>query len=104
MAQKLRKSRVSSGKTKAINIAREERRQARFARKREEGLAYEYESIPFVMGTEEYYEEEMARAEKTKSRKLPLARFTSIMKKLDNQLVQQKQRLKNNKGSRKATV
>ena len=104
MAQKSRKSRMSSGNKAAQNRAKEELRQAKFAKKREEGRAYEYKPIPYAKDTVEYAHEKLARAEKTVSKKTPVARFTSIMRKLDNQLAKEKMERKNNKekfGNRK---
>lgn len=104
MAQKSRKSRMSSGNKAAQNRAKEERRQTKFAKKREEGNAYEYKPIPYAKGTVEYAHEKLERAEKTISKKTPFARFTSLMRKLENQLAKEKMERKNNKekfGNRK---
>ena len=106
MAKKAKATgKMSSGNKAAQNKAKEERRQAKFAKKREEGRAYEYKPIPYAKGTVEYVHEKLARTEKTVSKKTPIASFTSIMKKLDNQLAKEKMERKNNKekfGNRKA--
>lgn len=91
------KGKLSSGNRSKINAAREERRQAKFAKKREDGCAYEYKPIPFEKGTVEYAHEKLERAVKTVSKKTPLARMTSIMRKLDNQLVKEKMERKSRK-------
>lgn len=105
MAKKAKATgKMSSGNKAAQNRAKEERRQAKFAKKREEGRTYEYKPIPYAKGTVEYAHEKLARAEKTVSKKTPVARFTSIMRKLDNQLAKEKMERKNNKekfGNRK---
>ena len=85
--KKNRTSRMSSGNRVAINKAREEKRQAKFSKKREEGRAYEYKPIPYAKGTKEYAEEKRVRQSKNVDRKTPVARMTSLFKKLDNELV-----------------
>ena len=98
MAKKAKATgKMSSGNKAAQNKAKEDRRQAKFAKKREEGRAYEYKPIPYAKGTVEYAHEKLARAEKTVSKKTPVARMTSIMRKLDNQLAKEKMERKNNK-------
>ena len=98
MAKKAKATgKMSSGNKAAQNRAKEERRQAKFAKKRDEGRAYEYKPIPYEKGTVEYTHEKLERAEKTVSKKTPVARFTSIMRKLDNQLAKEKMERKNNK-------
>lgn len=103
MAQKKRQSRVSSGKTKAIRKAQEEKRQAKFSAKREAGKAYEYKPNPFkptkadkdnaVLGLfdepSKYSVEKKVRWHKANDSKLPFAKMTSLMKKLDNALAKE---------------
>lgn len=84
--KKTRTSRVSMGGRQKANVAREAKRQAKFAEKRENGTAYEYKPIPFKKGTKAYNEEKLIRAEKSKSSKLPIARLKSIFAKLNNEL------------------
>src|SRR5574344_657539 len=99
MAKKAKATgKMSSCNKAAQNKAKEERRQAKFAKKREEGRAYEYKPIPYAKGTAKYAHEKLERAEKTVSKKTPVARITSIMRKLDNQLAKEKMERKNNKG------
>lgn len=95
--QKCRKSRRSSGNKAVINKAKEERRQIKFADKREEGRTYKYKPIPYAKGTIEYQREKMERAAKIVSKKTPVAIFTSIMKKLENQLEKEKTERKSRK-------
>lgn len=92
---------VSNGGRQKANLRKEEKRQAKFAAKREAGKAYTYQPIEAKKGTREYRREKMDRAEKAKSSKLPLARWTSIMKKLSNQLTKEAE--ENKKKAEKAT-
>ena len=84
--KKSRTSRVSSGKMAKIRKARAEKREAKFAAKREAGLAYEYKKNPFKEGSKEWAREKMERANKTHGSKCEYAKFESIMRKLDNYL------------------
>lgn len=77
---------LSSGKMKEIRKAREAKRQAKFAAKREAGKAYEYKPNPFKKGTPEYAEEKLARQEKAKSSKCEFAWYKNQFAKLDNKL------------------
>lgn len=76
---------MSSGKMKEIRKAREAKRQAKFAAKREAGKAYEYKPISFKKGTSEYEVERLARAEKNKP-KNEVAWYRSQFAKLDHKL------------------
>ena len=91
MAIKKRESRQSLGMKSAIHKRQEEKRQARFAARREAGKAYEYKPNPFKKGTAKWYAENATRAEKNKSSKLPYARLTSIFAKLDNEIAKKKE-------------
>lgn len=73
---------MSSGKTKEIRKAREERRQAKFAAKREAGKAYEYKPNPYKKGTPEYYVEKFDRMNKNKSKKCEFIRLRSLFAKI----------------------
>ena len=84
--KKSRTSRVSSGKMAKIRKARAEKREAKFAAKREAGLAYKYKKNPFKKGSKEWAREKMERANKTHGSKCEYAKFESIMRKLDNYL------------------
>lgn len=81
-----RTSRMSSGKKASINKAREAKRQARFAEKRENGTAYVYEPIKAKKGTSEYNRERLERADKAKSSRTPYAQWQTIMARLDYEL------------------
>ena len=80
-------------------------REKKMNKRREAGKAYKYKPNPFPKGSDEYREEQWNRAHKNISHKTPLARWTSIMAKLDNQLeaekkiAKDKKEVKNNKKS-----
>lgn len=69
---------------------KEEKRQKRFEKRREEGKAYVYEKNPFDKNSEnkkevrKYWKERNARARKNVDHRLPLAKETSRMRKLQN--------------------
>ena len=95
--KKPRQSRVSSGKMKDIRKAREAKRQAKFAAKREAGKAYEYKSIEqklvdagFKPKTKAYNkayaEEKRNRIAKAKSSRSEYAIWKSMNQKLDVEL------------------
>lgn len=100
-----RQSRVSSGKTASIHKAQEEKRQAKFAAKKENGKAYKYKANPYkptktdtgngVLGLLEepskYAVEKKVRWHKQNGGKLPLAKFTSLFRKLDNAIIKSKE-------------
>ena len=88
--KKSRSSRMSTGKTKEIRKAREAKRQAKFAAKREAGNAYEYKPNPYKKGTSEYEAERLNRAEKAKSCKTEVQWYRSQFAKLDNALKKKK--------------
>lgn len=85
---------ISNGGRQKRNVAHEQTRQARFARRREDGKVYEYKPNPYTPGTEEWYEENAARKEKAKSSRLPYARLQSWFAKLDNELNKKKLEMK----------
>ena len=78
-------------------------REEKMNNRREAGKTYKYKSNPFPKGSDEYREEQWNRAHKNISHKTPVARWTSIMAKLDNQLeaekkiAKDKKEVKNNK-------
>ena len=82
-------------------ITKHEKRMARFAKRREEGKAYEYSPNPFTKGTKEYIQEEKRRSEKNVNHKTPLQTMASIMKKLDNQLAKERMARKERLDKRK---
>lgn len=83
-------------------------REERMNKRREAGKTYVYMANLFPKDSDEYYEEQWNRAHKNVSHKLPTSRWTSIMRKLDNQLeaerkaAKEKKEAKNDKKSRKA--
>lgn len=93
--KKQRTSRVSKGGRQKAHLNQEAKRQAKFAEKRENGEAYSYKPNPFKKGTVEYDEERLIRVEKSKSKKTDVAKMTSIMRKLDNFLEDEKKKAKN---------
>lgn len=93
--KKSRASKVSMGGRQKRNVAREEKRQARFAAKREAGKAYEYKPISAKPGSKAWKEEKAIRAEKAKSSKLPYARIKSAFAKLDNEMAKRQEAAKN---------
>lgn len=79
---------------------RHEKRMAKFAKRREEGKAYEYKPNPYKEGSKEYIVEQNERLAKSKKwHKLPLSQFDSVMAKLDNYLnklkMEEKAKVKN---------
>ena len=61
------------------------KRMEKFAKKHEDGTAYEYVPNPYEKGTPEYWRERNRRAEKDHgSTQLPLSRLTSFYAKLNN--------------------
>ena len=80
-------------------------REEKMNNRREAGKTYKYKPNPFSKGSDEYREEQWNRAHKNISHKTPVARWTSIMAKLDNQLeaekkiAKDKKEVKNNKKS-----
>lgn len=66
-------------------------REQKMNKRREEGKIYTYKPNPFKKGTKEYRKEAKKRALKNISHKTPVARWTSIMAKLDNKLAKEKE-------------
>lgn len=65
------------------------------------GKTYAYEPIPYAKGSSEYREEKRNRKRKNVSHKTPLQKWTSIMKKLDNQILEEKMKRAKTKKSHK---
>ena len=79
----------SSGRREANKIVkqqRDEKHKARFAKRKEEGKAYEYEPIPYEKGSKDYNREARIRAQKNQPHKTECQTVTSIMQKLQNDL------------------
>ena len=72
-------------------------REEKMRKRRELGKIYKYEPIPYEKGSDEYYEELINRADKNISHKLPFAEWTSVIAKLDNELLKEKMKKKNSK-------
>ena len=78
---------------------RAEKRAAKFAKRREDGKAYEYKPNPYKKGTKEYARERRERAAKNKPKKTEFERMKSIFTKLDNEISKQKKEEKASKSS-----
>lgn len=88
--QRSRASRVSNGGRQKANVAHEAKRQARFAKRREAGTAYQWKPNPYKKGTKAWHDEETIRKEKRWSNsRSDIAIFRSIMAKLDNKLAKE---------------
>lgn len=96
MAGKKSKStgKISMGGRTEARKRQEAKRQAKFAKRREEGKVYKYAPIPFAEGTPEYYSEQFARMIKSRSKKLEYARLESVFAKLDNWVNKQNAKMK----------
>lgn len=62
-------------------------RETRIKARREAGKSYKYKKNPYTEGSEEYIKEQNVRATKNINHRLPTARWTSIMRKVDNDLM-----------------
>lgn len=62
-------------------------RETRMKARREVGKSYKYKKNPYTEGSEEYIKEQNTRATKNVNHRLPTARWTSIMRKVDNDLM-----------------
>ena len=63
----------------------------KFAKRKEEGKAYEYEPNPYKKGSKEYIAEANKRARKNTDHKTPIANFDSVMQHAENYVNQLKQ-------------
>lgn len=72
-------------------------REEKMNKRREAGKTYKYNPNQFPKGSDEYREEQWNRAHKNVSRKTPFARWTSIMRKMENELEAQKRAIKEKK-------
>lgn len=63
----------------------------KFAKRKEEGKTYTYKPIPFAKDSKEYIKEKNLRARKNYTHRPALAIYESVMKKLDNELLKQKE-------------
>lgn len=71
---------------KILKQERAKKREARFAKRREEGKTYVYSPNPYEKGTHKYENEAANRREKNESKKTELQIVTSILRKLQNEL------------------
>lgn len=71
---------------KLLKQERNKKRIAKFTARREAGKSYEYKSNPFEKGSDKYIIEARRRSAKNVDRRLPLQKFTSIMRKLSDQI------------------
>lgn len=77
-------------------------REERMNKRREAGKTYKYKPNPFPKGSDESYDEQWNRLHKNVSHKTPLARWTSIMAKLENQLETERKDAKEKKEAKKS--
>lgn len=82
---------------KQLKQEKHKKRMAASAKRKEEGLTYEYKPNPFPKDSYEYNQEKRIRAEKCKDRRTPEAKIRSIMAKLDNYLAKKSQEAKESK-------
>ena len=73
---------------KAEKQKRHQKRMERFAKRKENGKSYQYKPNPFKKDSKEYIAEANARARKNTNHKLPISKFDSIMRKVDNYLLE----------------
>lgn len=72
-------------------------REQKMRKRKEVGKTYTYKANPFKKGTDEYREEQWNRRQKNVSHKTPTQKWTSIMAKLENRLLEEKMK-RNQKG------
>ena len=68
---------------------------------REAGKTYVYKPNPYKKGSDEYHDEQWNRVYKNVSHKTPLAKFDSIMKKMENELEERERLAKERKEAKK---
>ncbi len=71
---------------KRIKQARHEKRMARFAKRKEEGKTYTYEPNPYEKDSKAYLKEAYDRSLKNVDHRLPLAKMTSLIRKVEDQI------------------
>lgn len=76
-------------------------REEKMNKRRESGKTYKYKSNTFPKDSDEYREEQWNRAHKNVSHKTPIAKWTSIMAKLENQLEAERKDAKEKKEAKK---
>ena len=90
---------TASGHREANKARRQEndkKRTARFAKRREEGKAYEWKPIPFDPERQkrQYAEEARTRAEKNVDHRDDVSKWRSVMRKLSNEIAAEEARSK----------
>ena len=76
-------------------------REEKMNKRREAGKTYKYKPNPFPKDSYEYSEEQWNRAHKNVSHKTSVAKWTSIMAKLENQLDEERKAAKEKKEAKK---
>lgn len=99
---------------KKLKQERNEKRIEHFKLRREEGKAYEYKPNPFDRNSEDrkerrkYWKEHNRRAVKNVDHKLPLQKFTSLMRRTQNEIDKREAEIKalmqNKKNKKKSEV
>ena len=79
---------------KKLRQQRDEKRKAKFAKRRESDAAYEYKQNPYEEGSNQYNWEVLSRMEKNKYHKTEFQRWRSIFAKLDNEIELEKKAAK----------
>ena len=77
-------------------------REEKMNKRREAGKTYKYKPNPFPKGSDEYYEEQWDRSHKNVSHKTSVARWTSIMAKMETQLEAERKAAKEKKENKKS--
>lgn len=72
-------------------------REEKMAKRRENGKCYVYKPNPYTKGTDAWEKENTLRIQKSRGSKTPVARMMSCMKKVENNLTEEKQRIRNRK-------
>ena len=98
MKKACEKYRLSGHKqeNKKLKQERHEKNLAKFAKRKEDGKAYEYKTNPYKKGSDDYVIEKQNRQEKyaTSGTKTEVQKFSSVMKKLNNWLDSEEKRIK----------
>ena len=76
-------------------------REEKMNKRREVGKTYKYKPNPFPKDSYKYSEEQWNRAHKNVSHKTSVAKWTSIMAKLENQLEEERKAAKEKKEAKK---
>ena len=96
-------SKISSGQTSKIHIAQEEKRQAKFAARREAGKVYKYEPIKEKKYTKKWWNETRKRQAKNASSRTDYARWTGFFAAQDYRLRKEAEEKQKAKKTKKAS-